>query len=80
LVRKQREDQFRVVFMKKIIQMKTLAHKDIKFRSTQNNLKYYEVLIIIDVVGSNIDPSCFMFIEHFLQDKMHVWAMLVGMG
>jgi hypothetical protein len=21
-----------------------------------------------------------MFIEHFLQDKMHVWAMLVGMG
>jgi hypothetical protein len=35
-----------VVFMKKMFQMKTLAHKDIKFRFAQNNLKYFEVSII----------------------------------
>jgi hypothetical protein len=37
--------------------------------STQDNLKYFEIFIIIGIVGFDIDFSCFMFMERFLQDN-----------
>jgi hypothetical protein len=43
-----------------------LVCKATKFKSTQDNFKYFEVLVIIGIVGSDIDSSCFMFMEHFL--------------
>jgi hypothetical protein len=48
--------------------MKAWDCKITKLMFAQDNLKYFEVLVIIGIVGFDIDPSCFMFIEHFLQD------------
>lgn len=45
--------------------MKALVRKITKLMFAQDNLKYFKVLVIIGIVGFNIDPSCFMFIEHF---------------
>jgi hypothetical protein len=36
--------------------------------STQDNLKYFEIFVIIGIVGFDIDFSCLMFMEHLLQD------------
>jgi hypothetical protein len=49
--------------------LKALAHKVTKFRSTQGILKYFEMSITIGIASSNIDLSCLMRMEHFLQDK-----------
>jgi hypothetical protein len=44
--------------------MKALACK-----ATQENLKHFEISIIIGIVGFDINFSCLMFMEHFLQDN-----------
>jgi len=44
--------------MTKISQMRVLVHKATKFRFAQDTLKYFEVYVIIGIVGSNIDISC----------------------
>ncbi len=36
--------------------MKALARKITKLMFAQDNLKYFEILVIIGIVGFNIDP------------------------
>jgi hypothetical protein len=50
------------------------------FKCTQDTLKYFEVFIIIGIVGSNIDPSCLMFMDDFLQDKCMFGLFLLKWG
>lgn len=57
-----------------------MIRKATMFRCTQDNLKYFEVSIIIGIVGSNIDPSCLMFMDHFLQYKCMFGLCLLECG
>jgi hypothetical protein len=45
-------------FHDKKSQMTVLVHKATKFMFAQDTLKYFEVHVIIGIVGSNIDLSC----------------------
>jgi hypothetical protein len=64
-------------FLKK---MRALICKATMFKCTQDTLKCFEVSIIIGIVGSNIDPSCLMFMDHFLQDKCMFGLCLLEWG
>lgn len=41
--------------------MRVLACKATKYKFAQDTLKYFEMFVIIYIVGYNIDPSCKFF-------------------